>query len=545
MKKLLKPLLMLTWLGLTACSEAKDLPEIDKPEIPKPEQPEIPESPAPHLLNIGSYIRPAFFETGQIDTQSLNSCQDLIFFTAEPLPDGTLHYETPHSPLHMHQATHHTELDGRQGVMVFHGNGSMKTENALLVKAPRKDKSGQLDTFTFGTWIRISQWNEAVIFSKDIDPQHRFSLQLGATAGQLIFSIGQQSVKSQTTILADGKWHHLCLTHQAHRKTIFYLDGKSVSEHSTTLGALPYSQLSLTLAEGLEGALDETFFHSLVLPPKEVQNVLQKGLNFKNWTHTKALAYWKYDQASQPGMDDHSWLTILKAVRSQLDSGSRSLRLGIHHGYWQQTCQAKNRDRFVEEVAKALEEQTFDGVDLDFEWPTTATEYADYSATIVALKKRLGNQYQLSVSLHPTAFKLHPEAIQAADWISLQCYGPRPARFPFSVFVQDVQAALEYGIPAEKLVAGLPFYATQGQGASSTIAYRNLVENQLITNPDTDEVSFNGKKYTFNGQSTIHKKVQHAKDLKLRGIMSWDLATDCALANPWSLQRTVLESAHL
>lgn len=78
MKKLLKPLFMLTWLGLVACSEAKNLPEIDKPEIPKPEQPEIPESPAPHLLNIGSYIRPAFFETGQIDTQSLNSCQDLI-----------------------------------------------------------------------------------------------------------------------------------------------------------------------------------------------------------------------------------------------------------------------------------------------------------------------------------------------------------------------------------------------------------------------------------------------------------------------------------
>ncbi|EJX07676.1 chitinase [gut metagenome] len=108
--------------------------------------------------------------------------------------------------------------------------------------------------------------------------------------------------------------------------------------------------------------------------------------------------------------------------------------------------------------------------------------------------------------------------------------------------MQDIKNALDYGIPGEKLVAGLPFYATQGKGAAGTKAYRSLVEEHLITHPDTDEIIFKESKYTFNGQTTIHKKVLHAKELKLRGIMSWDLATDCAYTNQWSLQRTVVES---
>jgi len=400
---------MLTWLSLTACSDASSLPKMEKPGPPQPEKPTTP------LLTIGSYIRPSFFETGQIDAQSLNSCQDLIFFTAEPLPNGRLHFETPHCPLQLHQVKHQDELDGRKGILVFNGKGRMTTEDALLVKAPQNNKPGQLNTFTFGTWIQIKEWNEAVIFSKEIDPEHRFALQLGKVAGQLVFSIGQASVKSEAPSLADGRWHHLCLTHQAHQKSIFYLDGTCISEQSTSLGALPYSQHPVTLAEGLTGALDETFFHNVILPPKEIRDVQHKGLNFKKWMHTKALAYWKYDDADQPGMDSHSWITILQAIRNQLNQAPRSLRLGIHHGYWQQACRAENRNRFAEEVARILDKYSLDGVDLDFEWPTTPAEYADYSSTVVALKNKIGQGYKLSVSLHPTAFKLHPEAIQAAD----------------------------------------------------------------------------------------------------------------------------------
>lgn len=237
------------------------------------------------------------------------------------------------------------------------------------------------------------------------------------------------------------------------------------------------------------------------------------------------------------------WEEVNRKIRQKLEHKNIHLRLGVHHGDWRSACCEEYRSRFVEAVARAIADYGFDGVDLDFEWPSTAEEYADYSATIVALKARLGEACLLSVSLHPTAYRISPEAIRAADWISLQCYGPRPLRFSFEMFESDVKEAIQYGIPANKLVAGLPFYATAGRGVEGTVAYRQLVEAGVVTDSMVNQVVWNGSRYMFNGQCTLRQKVKWARDMGLRGVMSWDLATDCAYSHPQSLQRAVVEAA--
>ena len=65
------------------------------------------------------------------------------------------------------------------------------------------------------------------------------------------------------------------------------------------------------------------------------------------------------------------------------------------------------------------------------------------------MREVLGNKYLFSVSLHPVCYQISKEAIEAVDFISLQCYGPSPVRFPIEKYCSDIQMVLEYGIPKE------------------------------------------------------------------------------------------------
>ena len=132
---------------------------------------------------------------------------------------------------------------------------------------------------------------------------------------------------------------------------------------------------------------------------------------------------------------------------------SRRLRLGIAGGEWKKMmADATARTRFASEVKKIIEQYDFDGVDFDFEWPTNASEYNNYSATVIQMRSTLGKYVYFTASLHPVSFKISPEAIDALDFISYQCYGPAVMRFPYEQFVKDGEAAVAYGIPKNKLV---------------------------------------------------------------------------------------------
>ena len=100
---------------------------------------------------------------------------------------------------------------------------------------------------------------------------------------------------------------------------------------------------------------------------------------------------------------------------------------------------------------------------------------------------------------------------------------------------------LEYGIPREKLVAGVPFYGVTKDNSKKTEAYFNFVQDGLITSPAQNEVVYQGDTYVFDGQDNIRIKTRYAKEQKLKGMMSWDLATDLPLSDSRSLLKTMTE----
>ena len=133
------------------------------------------------------------------------------------------------------------------------------------------------------------------------------------------------------------------------------------------------------------------------------------------------------------------------------------------------------RTNFANNVKNVLDKYNMDGVDLDFEWAYSPSELTNYSKAIVKLRGVLGKNVFFTVSLHPVSYKITSEAIAAVDFISFQCYGPQAALFSFERFKSDGQTAVEYGIPQNKLVMGVPFYGTTGTAGEIKVILLTLL----------------------------------------------------------------------
>lgn len=493
-----------------------------------------------------SYIRTSFYETGRIYDKSLQTCNDLIYLVANPYFGGVLYFETPENSFELPAgATWMANYQGRNGVVSLNGSAQLDGKRDLLNKP-----TGEFPKFTFATWVYLDEWTaNAYLFKKQNGTNEpKVALKLDASEGQLTFKIDATTHTFNATALKPGAWHHVALVHDGGAKsTELIVDGSPV-EKVTKFGKLPgmNAYYTMHLGSNLKGKLDETFFNMLSMSVTDINNLKDTGLNFKNWNHTKTQAYWKYDDQKNPGHDSHSWVTIMNELRPKLAGKDIKFRLGVSGGDWQKMMGNEgNRLAFANNIKQTLEQYHFDGVDFDFEWSYSETEFANYSATILKVKEVLGDKFLLSVSLHPISYKISAEAIAACDWISMQCYGPKGTEFPYEKYVDGIQKALNYGIPADKLVPGLPFYGTKNWssgGSEGTAAYFDMVKDGAVTAKDQDELAnYKGAKYWLNSYNTIQRKVRYALDNHMRGVMSWDLATDCDYANPLSLQRAVVE----
>ena len=236
-----------------------------------------------------------------------------------------------------------------------------------------------------------------------------------------------------------------------------------------------------------------------------------------------------------------TWEGLIKSIRAEVKGTKAKVRIGASSGQWKaMVADETARTAFAKNIKKVLQQNKLDGIDLDFEWAENSKEYEDYSLAILKMREVLGDKYILSVSLHPVSYKITPEAIAAVDFISFQCYGPQAALFSFERFKSDGQTAVEYGIPQNKLVMGVPFYGTTGT-AGEQVAYYDLINKGNLTNTSVDEWMYNGKNYTLNSQTTIRQKTQYVCENGFGGIMSWDLATDVDVTDDKSLLKVVKE----
>ena len=151
-------------------------------------------------------------------------------------------------------------------------------------------------------------------------------------------------------------------------------------------------------------------------------------------------------------------------------------------GFCEMTADKKKRKAYVKSVKKAVEEYGLDGVDLDWEFPTTpngghtASPDDDKNYAILAkeLRKALGKDKWISYFSHFNGNYInHKKMIPYVDYVNVGGYNlafPKdgkvthhsPLYLGKTTGAWSVARAMEHhlslGIPKDKLLMGIPFY---------------------------------------------------------------------------------------
>lgn len=178
------------------------------------------------------------------------------------------------------------------------------------------------------------------------------------------------------------------------------------------------------------------------------------------------------------------------------------------------------RANFVQNLSAFVEEYNLDGADIDWEYPRPGQSAQNFLALIRELRQAMPDKLLTTavVSHGETGDGVPGETFELFDFVNVMTYdGPDHGT------MEQFNAGLDYwqgrGLPPEKTVMGVPFYARP----TETI-YRKIVEaDPQAAYVDTTE--FDGAAIHYNGIPTIQAKTQIAME-RAGGIMFWTLDHD-------------------
>jgi len=211
-------------------------------------------------------------------------------------------------------------------------------------------------------------------------------------------------------------------------------------------------------------------------------------------------------------------------------SGTRSI-------FIEMAASVTARKLFVKNVVAFARTNNLDGVDMDWEYPSTADGSAD---NYVLLMKELSDSLHkyhkfLSAAITPGVYAgsirdgLKSEVFPAVDFFNIMVYDgigwDKNEPIQHASYNMAV-ASLNYwmgtrGMPKEKAVLGIPAYGKNASNASK--AYRDFVAANADVN--LDYATIDGVQYYYNGLMTTKKKAKLAKETA-NGIMFWEFYHD-------------------
>ena len=263
-------------------------------------------------------------------------------------------------------------------------------------------------------------------------------------------------------------------------------------------------------------------------------------------------------------IDNPERLRSIAALKKQ----SPSLNVMLSVGGWgsgnfsEMAASEEFRISFCASCAEAVEEFGLDGIDIDWEYPTSSAagisasvdDTENFTLLMRDLREALGEGKFLTIATSATAKYIDYKSIVGyLDFVNVMAYdmsmgeshhsGLYPSAYSADLTSSEaVKAHLDAGVPREKLVMGMPFY---GRGSRRFGRYVNFseVSAQGYT-PCWDEVSQvpfivdSLRNYVFGYEDTrsLAIKCQYIVDEGLHGGMYWDYSGD----NPeHDLARTV------
>lgn len=255
-------------------------------------------------------------------------------------------------------------------------------------------------------------------------------------------------------------------------------------------GQLGGGDTTSIIAQGLSappaGMLTVTYYkgkNSANLPVLSIPGAALSHVNYVGATVSSSDTCVFQDPTNDPGkVEDLN--TDLKAAFGHLKT---SITIQGDSGLTRVAADATKRASFASACVDFMVAHGFDGLDVDWEYPNDSAEGANYTLLMQALRLALnaksaqtGDSYFLTMAAPVTTWeynKLQLDQLEDhVDWFNLMTYdfrgpwskktGHNSAIYPMSSGTTDLQvcdagvdAYLARGVPASKLVMGVPFYA--------------------------------------------------------------------------------------
>ncbi|MBR3646677.1 MAG: carbohydrate-binding protein, partial [Lachnospiraceae bacterium] len=177
----------------------------------------------------------------------------------------------------------------------------------------------------------------------------------------------------------------------------------------------------------------------------------------------------------------------------------------------------------AQSIVNAAKQYGFKGVDIDWEYPTSASQ-AQYKKFMTNLRNLCNeNGMILTVAVAATSGSgFTKDVLDMLDFVNLMAYDGNEGsgHSPYSL----ATGSFEYwhntmGVPANKLVIGVPFYERPNWADYSYIVSVDPA------NAQKDSAYINGTTVYYNGIPTMKRKAEYAAK-NAAGIMIWEISED-------------------
>lgn len=444
------------------------------------------------------------------------------------------------------------EFGGRQGVAQLNGGDGLTVPGTALEvgSAPNATRTAPAG-YAFETWIYPDELTaDATLFAKG-------GMAVTFTAqGNIAVTIGESTYTSTAALPAE-QWTHVGVS--ASGTSMLIKVGSENESLTCTAFAPSISDEKAVIGRGFKGKLDETMLWAAARTASDMAADSQRApladdkYTIKGNSAAMMAACYLYDLKDEPGYDSFSIDQCFRTMRSHT-AGMRGVKflLSLGANNFQEAFKDANvRAALGVKVARMVDDDIYDGLDLDFEWPNNQTDWNNVAALCSVIRQNLKPGKELSVSPHFSYYGYPSASMSDVDFFNFQIYGPNNIRlFSPEGFTQAVTNFRGQGFPDEKILMS---YATTTNGGSNEAGQR--VAN---THPGFYPAGYAGL-YNGNGPVDVDAtKVYHTKndcwyylcgfnqtvwraqqvvENGLGGIMYWDMGNDLPSSHEHSLAR--------
>lgn len=212
----------------------------------------------------------------------------------------------------------------------------------------------------------------------------------------------------------------------------------------------------------------------------------------------------------------------------------------------------QRRLSFAQDCLKAVEEFGLDGIDIDWEYPTSDVagissspdDRENFNLLMRDLRAVLGEDLLLTLASSAYAEYIDFRACEKyLDFVNIMTYDMANAPYHHAaLYASDntegccdgaVKAHVEAGVPIEKLVLGVPFYGRGGTSMPRFVDYRHIEAGEEYVErwDDVAKAPYLADKdgnlvLGYDIPESLTLKCDYIKEKGLLGVMYWEYAGD-------------------